>query len=236
MASRAGPAMSGSGCATDPARRSRRRSVAGSSCRASQSRAGVGRVGGGDDGAQFGGRGHAGDHGATPRAGPAQRPGPPASDRPAPRPDAGGARQGRGRVAPDRAAGPRRSTNSRPSAKTDEAWTSTPSAASSASTPVRCGALVQHVAGQLDHVGLEAPRQQGRAVLDRGAEADPLEQAAILQRRADGPTGRDPRHRPDRRRWTPAGRRRAAGPDAPASAARAPRSGRRRRRSAWCGR
>jgi len=51
------------------------------------------------------------------------------------------------------------------------------------------GALVQEVAFQLDHVGLEAPGQQARAVLDRGAEADAAVQAAILQGQQAVPEG-----------------------------------------------
>ena len=51
------------------------------------------------------------------------------------------------------------------------------------------GALVQQVAAQLDHVGLEAASQQGRAVLDRGAEADAAVQAAVLEGQQPVPQG-----------------------------------------------
>lgn len=51
------------------------------------------------------------------------------------------------------------------------------------------GALVQKVATQLDHIGLEAAGQQGRAVLDRGAEADAAVQAPVFQGQQPVPQG-----------------------------------------------
>jgi hypothetical protein len=51
------------------------------------------------------------------------------------------------------------------------------------------GALVEQVAAQLHHIGLEATGQQGRAVLDRRAEADAAVQAAVLQGQQPVPEG-----------------------------------------------
>ncbi len=53
--------------------------------------------------------------------------------------------------------------------------------------PAARRALIQNIAGDLHHVGLEAASDQGRAVLDRGDEADLAKDAAFLERLQAGP-------------------------------------------------